>query len=201
MSDESYYDKAEAQITQLRGEVDAANNRCTVTLVVVSWLVVRLADTERAMDDLAPALVVAIEAREKAEAARDEALKSRDGMHAAMCDQVDRGIADARANRVSEYDVMAMQRTHRTAQAVVAANTEMALRAPLPAHRARHTPEELASLVKSACATYDEMVRLLREVKKDYWCKPGLDDGKPCGSKGCQSCSIAALLATLEGKP
>jgi hypothetical protein len=96
---------------------------------------------------------------------------------------------------------MAMQRTHRTAQAVVAANTEMALRAPLPAHRARHTPEELASLVKSACATYDEMVRLLREVKKDYWCKPGLDDGKPCGSKGCQSCSIAALLATLEGKP
>jgi 2-iminoacetate synthase ThiH len=75
------------------------------------------------------------------------------------------------------------------------------IRAILPAHQARHTPEELVSLVKSACATYDEMVRLLREAKKDYWCKPGLDDGKPCGSKGCQSCSIAALLATLEGKP
>jgi hypothetical protein len=90
MSDESYYDKAEAQITQLRGEVDAANNRCTVTLVEVSRLLVRLADTERAMDDQAQALVVAIEAREKAEAERDEALKSRDGMHAAMCGQVDR---------------------------------------------------------------------------------------------------------------
>jgi phage-related tail protein len=90
MSDESYYDKAEAQITQLRGEVDAANNRCAVTLVEVSRLLVRLADTERAMDDQAQALVVALDAREKAEAERDEALKSRDGMHAAMCDQVDR---------------------------------------------------------------------------------------------------------------
>jgi hypothetical protein len=46
--------------------------------------------TERAMDGQAQALVVEIEAREKAEAERDEALKSRDEMHAAMCGQVDR---------------------------------------------------------------------------------------------------------------
>jgi hypothetical protein len=112
----SYYEKAEAQIAQLRADLDASrgeverlkdalhdrNNalawalwederdkHVATTAALDAERATREA-TERAMDEQAQALVVEIEAREKAEAERDEALKSRDGMHAAMCDQVDR---------------------------------------------------------------------------------------------------------------